>query len=130
MRSLSLLALLLCLVTPSFASAQSSRELRSAIRDCLNYAILKGNLDNSPVDGLYEATLSCSESPARDLYVAVGRAGIAETMAQFVERERGLSRRFGKSACFQITQNASGEPTQSFHCRIALDIGGVLLRSF
>ena len=124
------LAFIVCLATPTLAFAQSRSELRSAVQDCLRYAVLNGNLENSPVDGFYLATLSCSESPARDLYVAVGKAGIAEAMAQFVGAERGLSRRFGKSACYQITQNARGEPTQSFHCRIALDVGDVLLRAF
>lgn len=121
---------LFCIAVPTWASAQARPDLRSALKGCLSYAVLKNNLETSPVDGFYEVTVSCSEEPARTLYVAVGRAGIAEAMTQFVEGQRGLLRRFGKSACYQVTEGASGEPRQEFHCRIALDVGDALLRGF
>ena len=129
MRIAGRLVFLLSLL-PGLAYAQSPGELRSAVQECLRLAALEKNLESSPVDGFYETTLSCGGDPARALYVALGRAGIGETVTQFVEGERGLTRRFGKSACYQITQGASGEPRQRFHCRIVLDVGGLLLRAF
>lgn len=112
------------------AAAQSAGELRPVLKSCLRVAVLEGNLEKAPVDGVYEVVLTCGDSNARDLYVAMGYAGVDESLTQFVDRERGLTRRFGKSACFQITQNAAGEPRQDFHCRIVLDVGPAGLRAF
>ena len=129
MRIATAVPFFLWLAIPGLAWAQSAGELRGAVQDCVRYAALKATLESSPVDGFYEATLSCAEGPARDLYVALGHAGAPEAMTQFVDGARGLARRFGKSGCYQTTQDAKGEPTQAFSCRLALDTGGILQRS-